>query len=42
VTWWALEKEKTIYDRTCEKDCWMPSKLTPNKAIFQGFKLKVN
>ncbi len=29
VTWWALEKEKTIYDRTCEKDCWMPSKLTP-------------
>lgn len=42
VTWWALEKEKTIYNRTCEKDCWMPSKLTPNTAIFQGFKLRFN
>lgn len=42
VSWWALEKEKTIYDRTCEKDCWMPSKLTPNRAIFQGFKLKAD
>ena len=39
VSWWALEKEKTIYNRDCPKNCWMPSKLEPNKAIFDGFGL---
>ena len=41
VSWWALEKEKTIYNRTCTK-CWMPSPLEPNKALFEGFNLKLN
>jgi hypothetical protein len=41
VSWWSLEKGKTIYNRTCPKDCWMPSPyLIPNKAIFEGFNLK--
>ena len=35
VTWWALEKEKTIYNRNCKKDCWMPSKLTPIRQSFR-------
>ena len=42
VSWWALEKEKTIYNRTCARDCWMPNQLEPNKAIFEGFNLKLN
>lgn len=42
VTWWALEKEKTIYDRDCPDNCWMPLRgLRPNTAIFNAFKLKL-
>ena len=42
VTWWALEKEKTIYDRDCSDNCWMPLRgLRPNTAIFNAFKLKI-
>ena len=41
VSWWALEKEKTIYNRYCPSEkCWMPSKLEPNEALFNGFKLQ--
>lgn len=40
VTWWALEKEKTIYlrDGPGDKD-WMPSERIPDKGIFSGFRL---
>ena len=39
VTWWALEKEKTIYNRTCPDGCWMPENLVPNNSLFSGFQL---
>jgi len=43
VTWWALEKEKTIYNRKClgDKGCdsWMPINREPNQSIFSGFRL---
>ena len=39
VAWWSLEKEKTIYNRDCDKDCFLPRKLIPNKALFEGFGL---
>ena len=40
VTWWALEKEKTIYLRDAPSDkVWMPSKRIPDEAIFSGFRL---
>jgi len=40
VTWWALEKEKTIYLRDGPGDkVWMPAKRIPDEAIFSGFKL---
>ena len=42
VTWWALEREKTIYNRDCSNDCWMPLRaLRPNVAIFEAFNLKI-
>ena len=40
VSWWALEKEKTIYNRKWP-NVWMPYDLTPNQSIFNGFKLKI-
>lgn len=47
ISWWALEKEKTIFNRNCrnkwgsEANCWMPSgSLVPNEAIFSAFGLK--
>ena len=43
VSWWALEKEKTIFDRNCDKDCWMPiGELKPNLALFKGLGLNWN
>ena len=40
VTWWALEKEKTIYERDRATDkVWMPAKRVPDKYIFRGFRL---
>ena len=40
VTWWALEKEKTIYERDRPTDkVWMPAKRVPDKYIFRGFRL---
>ena len=42
VTWWALEKEKTIYNRDCSDNCWMPLRGSrPNAAIFNAFGLKI-
>lgn len=41
VTWWALEKEKTIYVRDASSDkVWMPRERIPDEAIFSGFRLK--
>ena len=41
VTWWALEKEKTIYVRDAPSDkVWMPRERIPDEAIFSGFRLK--
>ena len=41
VTWWALEKEKTIYKRDSGSDKkWMPDKRIPDEALFKGFQLK--
>lgn len=43
VSWWALEKEKTIFNRNCSNNCWMPNgKLVANKAIFSAFGLKAD
>ena len=42
VTWWALEKEMTIYNRNCDKKCWMPDPLEPNSALFKGLRLNMN
>ena len=40
VTWWALEKEKTIYKRQFRGDrAWMPDDRIPDPAIFSGFRL---
>jgi hypothetical protein len=39
VAWWALEKDKTIYNRDCDKECFLPRKLIPNKSLFEGFNL---
>ena len=40
VTWWALEKEKTIYLRDAPTDkVWMPRERIPGEAIFSGFRL---
>ena len=42
VTWWALEREKTIYNRDCSNDCWMPLRaLRPNVGIFEAFNLRI-
>lgn len=40
ITWWALEKEKTIYlrDRPTDK-YWLPKKLIPDPSLFTGLKL---
>ncbi len=41
VTWWALEKEKTIYLRDAPSDkVWMPRERIPDEAIFSGFRLR--
>ena len=39
VTWWALEKEKTIYSRDAPSDIvWMPRERIPDEAIFSGLR----
>lgn len=44
VTWWALEKEKQIFNRDCkgDKGCdsWMPLDRVPNRALFEGLRLQ--
>jgi len=43
VTWWALEKEKTIYKRdSVSEQKWMPDKRIPDEALFKGFQLKID
>lgn len=43
ITWWALEKEKTIYKRAIKGDKnFLPFDLIPDNHLFKGLRLNLN
>lgn len=43
ITWWALEKEKTIYKRAIKGGKnFLPFDLIPDNHLFKGLRLNLN